>query len=167
MPTKHKETLKFRRLTKEELEQVEKEFITFLAANSITANEWEELKKNNPRKAELLIEIFSDIVIEKALSKCDCLEKVAPFEFRAYKFYENFVKLIVVKVQPNETTNLTQGELGTNLQQLIKDTPDDVEFFQAKKEYRKLREQEMFEVIQTGAYMTNDHIFNQLDRLIS
>jgi hypothetical protein len=77
------------------------------------------------------------------------------------------VKLIVVKVQPNDGINLTKGELGVNLQKLMKNTPDDVEFFHAKKEYKKLREQEMFEVLQSGAYMTDDRIFSQLNRLIS
>ena len=159
--------MKFRKLTNEELKQVEKEFIAFLASNSVTALDWEQLKKTNPRKAELLIELFSDIVIEKALSKCSCLEKVSPLEFRAYKFYDNFVKLIVVKAHPNENINFTEGELGMHLQQLIQKSPDDLEFFQAKKDYKKLREQEMFEIIQTGAYMTNDRIFSQLNRLIS
>ncbi|MAX81269.1 MAG: hypothetical protein CL843_13990 [Crocinitomicaceae bacterium] len=159
--------MKYRRLTNEELQQVEKEFITFLAANSVTADDWKKLNKQEPSKAEMLVEIFSDIVIEKALNKCDCLEKVSPFEFRAYKFFENFVKLIVVKIEPNEKINLTQGELGKNIQLALTQTPDNVEFFHAKKEYKKLREQEMFEVLQSGAYMTNDSLFSQLNRLIA
>ncbi len=159
--------MKFRRLTNEELQQVEKEFITFLASNSVTADEWTQLKQEDRKRAELLIELFSDIVIEKALSKCNCLEKVSPFEFRSYKFYENFVKLIVVKVQPQENINLTEGELGNNLKSLLADSPDDIELFHAKKEYKKLREQEMFEVIQSGAYMADDRIFSQLNQLIA
>ena len=158
--------MKFRRLTNLELQKVEKEFIQFLAANSITAQEWEELKVNQEHKAELLIEMFSDIVIEKALSKCECLEKVAPFEFRTYKFFEHFVKLIVIKIQPTESIDFTKGKLGPTLQKVVKHHANDMEVFHAKKEYKKLREQEMFEVLKTGAYMTDDRLFSKLNTLL-
>ena len=60
--------MKFRRLTNEELQELEKEFVQFLVSNTVTADDWEKIKEDNPERAEGLIEIFSDIVFEKVIS---------------------------------------------------------------------------------------------------
>ena len=44
--------MKYRRLTKEQLEELHPEFINFLATQSITAEEWDTLKKKKPEVAE-------------------------------------------------------------------------------------------------------------------
>jgi len=66
--------MKYRALHKEELEGVKEEFVKFLAANSVTADDWEKLKKEENDKAEKLIDIFSDIFWDKALTKINVLE---------------------------------------------------------------------------------------------
>ena len=38
--------MKYTRLTKEQFEELHKEFINFLATQSITAKEWDEIKAN-------------------------------------------------------------------------------------------------------------------------
>jgi len=42
--------MRFRRLTTEELEQLEEDFVHFLAASQITAKDWEKLKEKNEAK---------------------------------------------------------------------------------------------------------------------
>ncbi len=44
--------MKYKRLTKEQLEELHEEFINFLATQSITAEEWATLKKEKPEVAE-------------------------------------------------------------------------------------------------------------------
>ena len=158
--------MKFRRLTNEELQTVENEFIAFLASNSITADEWESLKKREPKKVDLMIELFSDIVIEKALSNCQCLEKLTKHEFRTYKFYDDHVKLLVVKASKESPINFSEGSLGKTITTALKVNPNDIDFFTASKTYKKLREQEMFDVLNSGTYMTDDTMFNHLNKLI-
>jgi hypothetical protein len=41
--------MKYSRLTKEQFEEMKQEFINFLATQSITADEWEDIKKNSQR----------------------------------------------------------------------------------------------------------------------
>ena len=53
--------MKYRRLTKEQLEELHPEFINFLATQSITAEEWDTLKKEKPEVAEEEIDVFSDL----------------------------------------------------------------------------------------------------------
>jgi hypothetical protein len=159
--------LKFRRLTICELEALEKDFITFLAANSITAADWEKLKNNEQKKADTLIELFSDIVFEKAFTNCKCLEQVGSHEFRTYRFFDDEVKMIAVQVSRDLTVNLTKGKLGDTLKGLLEDKTDSVDIYEATKKYNKLREQEMFDIMESGAYMANDELYNQLEELIS
>ena len=44
--------MKYSRLTKEQLEELHQEFINFLATQSITADEWSDIKINKPEVAE-------------------------------------------------------------------------------------------------------------------
>ena len=41
--------MKYIRLSKEQLDEMHQEFINFLAAQSITADEWEDIKKNQKK----------------------------------------------------------------------------------------------------------------------
>ena len=47
--------MKYRRLSNAELQELEKDFVKFLATNHITATDWVKLKENNPIKVEKLI----------------------------------------------------------------------------------------------------------------
>ena len=51
--------MKYARLTKEQLEELHPEFITFLATQSIDKMEWDDIKKNRPHVAEQEIDLFS------------------------------------------------------------------------------------------------------------
>ena len=60
--------MQYTRLTKEQLEELHPEFINFLATQTITAAEWEDIKTNKPKVAEEEIDIFSDLVWEGVLT---------------------------------------------------------------------------------------------------
>ena len=51
--------MKYARLTKEQFEELNKEFINFLATQSITADEWQDIKANKPEVAEEELDVFS------------------------------------------------------------------------------------------------------------
>ena len=60
--------MKYSRLTKEQFEELHQEFATFLATQSIDKMEWDDIKKNRPNVAEQEIDLFSDMIWEKALT---------------------------------------------------------------------------------------------------
>ena len=66
--------MKYDRLTREQFEELHKEFINFLAAQSITAAEWEEIKTTKPETAEEELDVFSDLVWEGVLNQAQFLE---------------------------------------------------------------------------------------------
>ena len=61
--------MKYTRLTKEQLEEMYQEFINFLAAQSITAEEWAQIKQEKPKVAEEELDVFSDLVWEGVLNQ--------------------------------------------------------------------------------------------------
>ena len=56
--------MKYRRLTKEQFEELHPEFINFLATQSVTAEEWADIKKHKPEVAEQELDVFSDLIWE-------------------------------------------------------------------------------------------------------
>ena len=59
--------MKYARLTKEQLEEMHQEFINFLATQSITAEEWEQIKKEKPEAAEEELDIFGYLKINDSV----------------------------------------------------------------------------------------------------
>ena len=60
--------------TKEQLEELHPEFITFLATQSIDKKEWEELKRNKPEIAEQEIDVFSDMIWDRAITNVEFID---------------------------------------------------------------------------------------------
>ena len=60
--------MKYNRLTKEQLEELQPEFVNFLATQSITGEEWKNLKEDKPEVAEDEVDVFSDLIWEGELA---------------------------------------------------------------------------------------------------
>lgn len=80
--------MKYKRLTKEQLEELHKEFINFLATQSITAKEWDNLKKEKPEVAEAEIDVFCDLVWEGVLNKVEFLEHFSKDQIHLFSLKE-------------------------------------------------------------------------------
>src|SRR5690606_41930883 len=74
------------------------EIINFLATQSITAQEWNDIKENNPAVAEEEIDIFSDLIWEGVLSKIAYLENIFDTGMHLFHLTEKEMKLIAVRV---------------------------------------------------------------------
>jgi hypothetical protein len=124
--------MKYRRLTKEQLEEMHPEFINFLATQSITAKEWDDLKTNQPEVAEEEIDVFSDLVWEGVLQKAEYLEHISPRTMNLFSLGEKEMELISVMVG-DELIDITTKEGYQWLQKNLMD--DEVKIFTAKKDY--------------------------------
>ncbi|MEL7221363.1 MAG: DUF6495 family protein, partial [Bacteroidota bacterium] len=81
--------MKFRRLTLEELNELEQDFVQFLVANTVTGPDWERIKTEQPDKAESLIELFSDIVFEKIIKGVRYLEFKTMDDIKTFQCLED------------------------------------------------------------------------------
>jgi len=155
--------MKYTRLTKEQFESLEQEFITFLAAQSITGEEWKQIKETTPEVAEQELDVFSDLVWEGVLQNASYLENIAPQQLFLFELGETSMNLIVLKIT-DAKQDVTTPEGYRWLQKNF--ASDDVEFLTANKEYSDDRNGDVFALIQQGAVITKGELFNFFDRTI-
>ncbi len=156
--------MKYRRLTKEQLEELHVEFINFLATQSITAEEWEALKTEKPNVAEDELDIFSDLIWEGVLTKVSYLENVSASNMHLFFCGDKEIKLISVKIMNPEidlTTKLGFDWFKKNWQS------DFVEYLTASKSYGKDRNLDKFDLIQQGAVITKGELYRWFEKIIN
>lgn len=155
--------MKYTRLTKEQFEELHKEFINFLATQSITGDEWEDIKTNKPKVAEQELDVFSDLVWEGVLSKVDYIEHVSAQQMHLFHLNEKNMHVIAVKLKND--VDLTTKEGFTWLRENLMN--DNVEFLQAKKEYTEDRNGDKFKLIYQGGTITKGDLFTYFNKLIN
>jgi len=155
--------MKYARLSKEQFEELHQEFINFLATQSITADEWKDIKTNKPEVAEQELDVFSDLVWEGVLTKAEYLENISPQHIYLFHLAEAQIELIGLKVT-NTTIDLTTREGFSWLRENLMD--DSVELFQAKKEYSEDKQLDKFALIQQGSVITKGDLFKYFDKLV-
>lgn len=155
--------MKYSRLTKEQFEELHKEFINFLSTQSITADEWQNLKENKPEVAEMELDVFSDLIWEGVLNKVQYLEQISPQHMYLFFLGEEKMSAIVLNVK-NEV-DITTKEGYKWLQENLMD--EKVEFLQADKDYTDDKNLDKFKMIQQGAVITKGDLFKYFDTLIN
>lgn len=147
---------KYRSLTFEELESMEKEFIDFLVLNGITGDDWEKLKKNNPENAEGICEAFSDIVFTKILKQCRYIESHAPKHLFAIFCDENDMFLQGLEAPSDISIDFTNPE---DFEALKKDPPPGIKRIKTQKKYNKEREVEIWEMLNNGFFISDQKLY--------
>lgn len=149
--------LKYRRLTDEELDILKNEFVQYLVANGIDSEMWEKFKKDDPDKASIFVDLFSDIVLEKSLEKVEYLEHRTPTDLKLFYCGKDQIDLIALKSSKVDLTNM---------QEFSEEDFANVELFKASKEYKKKRELEVFELTQQGCEVTNHVLYRLLEQFV-
>ena len=155
--------MKYRRLTKEQFEELHKEFINFLATQSITADEWSKLKLEKPELASSEMDVFSDLVWEGVLSKVKYLENISSKHIYLFQVLNNSISLIGVKINI-DLIDLTTKEGFSWLRENL--MSENVEIFNSKKEFSEDIKLNVFKLIEQGASITKGELFKYFDKLI-
>lgn len=153
--------MKYARLTKEQFEELHQEFINFLASQSITADEWEDIKINKPQVAEEELDVFSDLVWEGVLNQARFLEHFSPQQIYLFKLTETSLNLIAVKVE-NEQVDITTRQGYNWLQQNLMDKR--VSLYTSSKAISKDRNKDIFALIQQGAVITKGELYGFFEK---
>ncbi|MDO5981843.1 DUF6495 family protein [Flavivirga spongiicola] len=155
--------MKYSRLTKEQFEELHQEFINFLATQSITADEWTNLKANKPELAEMELDVFSDLIWEGVLNKAEYLEHISPQHMYLFRLAED--KMFVIALTLKNDVDITTKEGYNWLRENLMD--ENVEFLQADKDYTDDKNLDKFKMIEQGAVITKGDLFKYFDKLIN
>ncbi|CDF78848.1 conserved hypothetical protein [Formosa agariphila KMM 3901] len=155
--------MKYTRLTKEQFEELHKEFINFLATQSIDASEWKTIKETKPEVAEQELDVFSDLVWEGVLSKVKYLEHINGQHMHLFSLGETNMHLVAIKLTNDKDLATKEGFewLRNNLMH------DNVEFLQANKTYSEDKHLDIFKLIQQGANITKGELYTFFNNLVN
>ena len=155
--------MKYTRLSKEQFEELHQEFINFLATQSITGDEWADIKTNTPEVAEQELDVFSDLVWEGVLKQVKYLEHLSPQQMHLFNLKDNEMQLIAIKLKI-DTVDLTTTEgyewFRNNL------LSDDVKFLTANKAYSEDKALDKFKLIQQGGVITKGELYKYFEKLV-
>ncbi len=156
--------MKYSQLTKEQFESLHKEFATFLATQQIDVAEWDYIKREKPKLAEEELNLFSDLVWEKVLSRANYLEHFSKKHLNLFKCNQKEIARIVVEVKKENFSFFNDDDY----RWFINNTVDkDITFFKGRKPFTKERNIELFDLIKKGAVISDDKLYESIYKLIS
>lgn len=156
--------MKYARLTKEQLEELHPEFINFLATQSIDKAEWDEIKKNRMHVAEQEIDVFSDMIWEKALTNVSHIDHFSKNYIFLFKCMEDVVYSFVVKTNNSEIDFVSAEGINWLADNLFS---DEVEIIKGKKDIAENRNEALFQIIKQGGIISKGELFIKLESLIN
>ncbi len=149
---------KYRELTSNELQSLEKEFIDYLIVNGITAEDWVRIKEKEKQKAEDIITLFSDVVMEGVLRKIQYLEFRCSQDIKTFQCLDEKIVLVGMTTT-NELIDFTNESFFSSA---AANPPDGVKVYTTEKAYNKVREEELFGMIQAGCQISDGQLFKTI-----
>lgn len=154
--------MKYRMLTNEELEIFNEDFKHFAIANGVDNDSWIKLNEEEPEKAKQLVEIFSDTVLQKVYERIKFIEHRSKNACLVFKLNPENIELISINAK-NESVDLSTPE---SIHQALVNQSNDLTFFESIKNYSKIRELEIHEMIESGCLNSNESFWILLKRSI-
>ena len=159
-----KET-KFRRLRRDELEEVRPQFVKFLSVNGIDATSWVKIKGEDPQRADGYILQFSQIVFSGVIDKVTHLVHRRPHDLRTYRTGPDKIEMRGLLLKGATSVDLTDTTIGPRelFERLRRDgaTP---KVYSAERAYLPIgRDQDIFLRMEEGALIDGGELFELLD----
>ncbi len=153
--------MKYRQLTKEQLESLHEEFAQFLASQEIDVNEWTRIKAQNPDLVEEELNLFSDMVWEDVLNKVEYLDHFSTQTINLFKCEKDAISRIVIQTTQQQDFQKKEG-----YQWLLKNPKDDsLSYYTGNKKYNNERNTEVFKLIEQGAQISKGELFEFFNSL--
>ncbi len=149
---------KYRLLTEKELEDLKDIFVNFLAANSITFEDWKKIKKNDKERVEELIGNFSDVVFEKSLSNIKYLEKREPQRLYTYKVNEDSIDLLGIEVKGKSPIDFTSEFELSSLKDIMIQSDVDYSIIKGNKQSGDNIKKDIFDWLESGVFISKDNV---------
>ncbi|MHC5202659.1 DUF6495 family protein [Myroides sp. LJL119] len=155
--------MKYTRLTKEQLEEMHGDFINFLASQQIDKGQWDDMKTNSPELVEQQLDLFSDLVWDEVLQKAEFLEHYSKNHIFLFGIDSTGIHSIVIKSLQQDIDFLSKEGL-----QWLSDAvfTDEVEVKYGSKPLSDKKKEEIFEIIQQGAILSDGALYKQFKELL-
>ncbi len=155
--------MKYRILTKEEMQIFDEDFKHFMITTGVTNEEWIEMNVSDIPKATALVELFSDTVLQKVY------EKLQFIEFRS----EDACMIFQCKKENMELISLNKksgkSDLSTpeSIHEALSKSPEELSIFKTEKAYNSSREEEIHELFEKGCFISSQEFWDALNVLVN
>lgn len=153
---------KYRLLTRDELESMRDDFVKYLVLNGIDIDEWMRLKKEEPKKADKILDLFSDVVFERVLRRIEYVDLYTQRTIKAFKCEEDKMILIALETE-DESYDFTQP---AGIQKARETPPADLKIYRTEKKYTDTRELEIYLMTTAGATASKGKLYESLEHML-
>jgi len=154
--------MRFRSLSIDELKELETEFKQFLIINQVYNEEWIEMNQKDLEKANALVDLFSDQVLEKVYSKIDFLEKRDKQAFSVFAVTKNDIETITIQSKNQSIELVTNAQIETALNQHL----NELEIYCGTKKLAKNKCDEVFDLIKEGCSISTFDVWHSFSSFL-
>lgn len=154
--------MRFRSLTIDELKELETEFKQFLIINQLYNEEWIEMNQKDVEKANALVDLFSDQVLEKVYSKIEFLEKRDKYAFSVFTVTKTDIETITIQSKNQSIELETNAQIETALNQHI----NKLEIYCGTKKLVKDKCDEVFDLIKEGCSISSFDVWHSFSSFL-
>lgn len=154
---------KYHRLSEEQLHFLHFEFAQFLATQGIDKKAWDAIKKENAPQMTQLLDVFSDVVLEKLFDEAEYLEFISPNNAFLFHTQKEVATVIIINNKHSEI-DLTQKEAWPWLEVHWKHSK--ITFFKSAKKYPNNRNFFLYDYLKKGAVITNGARYRQWELIL-
>ena len=154
--------MKYRILTKEEMQIFDEDFKHFIITNGVTNEEWIEMNIYDIPKATALVELFSDTVLQKVYEKLQFIEFRSEDACMIFHCKKENMELISLN-KKSGSSNLSTPE---SIHEALSKNPDELSIFKTEKAYNESREIEMHQLFEKGCFVSSQEFWDALNILI-
>jgi hypothetical protein len=153
---------KYRPLTSDELEALEPEFVRYLVANGIPAEDWQKLLTEDIDAADRIVDLFSDVVMEGVLRKTTYVEFYSKRQVLAFCFGEEKVSMLSMSSNHIDA-DFTDAAYITYA---TANPPEDLQLGRQTKAYVKSRSEEVWDLLSQGCTVSDGKLYRALEGVI-
>ena len=154
--------MRFRCLTIDELKELETEFKQFLIINQVYNEEWIEMNQKDLEKANALVDLFSDQVLEKVYSKIDFLEKRDKYALSVFAVTKTDIETITIQSKNQSIELLKDAQIEKALNQHL----SELEIFCGTKKLAKEKCDEVFDLIKEGCDVSSFDVWHSFSTFL-
>jgi len=154
----------FRRLTRSELEDLEPQFVRFLAAQSIPAEDWVKLKVVDVERSDQLVDQFSEMVFHDVIRRVEYLEQRGSSFILAYRCGKEKLSMRGLRIEGNSSVDLRKAVPPAESIAQLQSSGAKAKLLHAEREYAPSRDAELFKLLEgQAAIAKTSELFNLLD----
>ncbi len=133
-------------------------------SNGIDDAEWKKINNTDSDKAIELVELFSDVVFEKAFTKVQFLEHLEPTSIKVFMFTTDKIYLIGIDSGHPEI-DFRDKDVMTALATNFLEYKDKLHIYKTYKPIAENREAEIFKMLKDGCLVIDEDRFKSFANL--